>query len=273
MFVKQILRDVLRIGQHPQIDKLRLKQKVGKSCDSYFFSTRKESFLVCTLRYYSEYVEKYITTVHCYTEFDFVTFDDTKKLELDMEKLTFSKQKIPVDTTNRTGHVRVQQHTTIPGSFFEFFVALAGKVPNNVPDEDENFFFTDPVDKKPAKKKITPSPTKKKKPDIFSNLQEHAIPLLTNTSENDEEDYEDKSEFKLTEFIEKSLSAIMDSSGSKSPTLIKYISFIIDTVNETIGDDNQITMTIDDSKLEQVFEETGDDKENDITEKGIVEAV
>ena len=84
MYVKQILRDVLRIGQHPLVDKLRLKQKVGKSYEPYFFPHTKESFLVCALRYYSEYVEKYITTVDYFEEeFKMLTLDDSKKLHLE----------------------------------------------------------------------------------------------------------------------------------------------------------------------------------------------
>ena len=154
VYVKQILRDVLRIGQHPKVDKLRLKQKVGKSYEQYFFPHTKESFHVCALRYYSEYVEKYITTVDFFAEeFTMLTLDENKKLQLDMESLTLSKTKVPLSTMNRSGHVRVQADTTIPGSFYEFIVALAGKIPNTQPDEYENFFFTDPVEKNLKRKK------------------------------------------------------------------------------------------------------------------------
>ena len=49
-------------------------------------------------------------------------------------------------------------------------------------------------------------------------------------------------------------------------TLNKYISFIIDNVNETMGNANEITINLDESKLEQVFNQTGNDDDNASTE-------
>ena len=259
VFVKQILRDVLRIGQNPLVDKLRLQHKVGKSYKQYFFPNAKESFLVCALRYYSEYVEKYITTAHlCDTEFHLLIIDKkSQELELDMESLNFSKKKIPMSTMDRVGHVQVEKDTTIPGSFYEFFVALAGKIPNNKQDVYEKFFFTDPVGKKRVIKKITPKPKQQQKPqrDMFSSLQEFATSMLDDASTG-------RKDLNLNEFVEKSLSAITEATKDNSPTLTKYISFIIDTVNETVGGANQITMSLDESKLKQVFQQTGNDDDN-----------
>ena len=97
---------------------------------------------------------------------------------------------------------------------------------------------------------------------MFSTLPEIATTMLSNKSDQGDEASTKGTDLKLNEFVGKSLLAITATSKNKSPTLNKYISFIIDNVNETLDDANELTINLEESKLEQVFKQTGNDDDS-----------